>query len=148
MIDWIDDYGKTWGVAKRRILWGGYWYENEGFHQDGFSAKAVIGKLMEGRGDAGRQGKSIEVFTGDALSFEIGTYLMPEHWFYLAHFRYVVPKRWVPLKTQIRELKELFPKYRDERAYYDQLHDLHCYLMGKMPEVPRGTNTAQEMVTV
>jgi len=149
MIDWIDDYGKTWGVAKRRIVLGGYWYENDGFHRDGFSARSVVGKLWDEREAAGqgaRKQRAIEVFTGDALSFEIGMENVAEHWFYLAHYRYVVPKRWVPVKTLIRELKEMFPKkYRDERAYYDQIHDLHCYLMGRIPDVSRETKTAQEM---
>lgn len=148
MIDWIDESGKAWGTAKRRILWGGYWYANDGFHEDGFSARSVIGKLFEEREGASQSnpGQSTpEVFTAEALAFEVAiTKIQHEHWFYLAHYRYVIPNRWLPAKSKILELRQVFPKrFKDERAYYNELHGLHCFLMGKMPDVPRGTNNEE-----
>lgn len=148
MIDWIDEAGKVWGVAKRRIVLGGYWYANEGFHQDGFSARSVVAKLLEER-DGAAQNKASqstpEVFTGEALVFEIAIDRISERWFYLAHYRYVIPNRLMPAKSKMMALRDLFPKhFKDERAYYNELHSLHCFLMGKMPEVPRVSDSAQE----
>lgn len=147
MIDWIDENGKTWGVTKRRVLLGGHWYEEKGFHQDGFSARSVVAKLWEEREGAGHQGvanqRTVEVFLGDALAFEIGMQEAQEHWYFLAHYRYVVPNRWMPAKSKQAELRELFPrKFKDERAYYNELHGLHCFLLGRMPDVPREAHPA------
>jgi len=144
MIDWIDDSGKTWGVAKRRIVLGGHWYEESGFHVDGFSARSVVGKLWEereGAAQGSRGQRAVEVFTGDALAFEVGMEGASEHWYYLAHYRYVIPSRWLPGKSKMAELRLMFPKrFKDERAYYNELHGMHCYLLGRMPDVPRETH--------
>lgn len=140
MIDWIDEAGKQWGATKRRIAFGGYWYANEGFHTDGFSGRAAITKLWEGRNSV----NTVEVFLGEALAFEIGIQSVTEKWFALAHFRYVIPARWMPTKSKIMELKEWFPRtFKDERAYYNEIHGLHCFMLGRMPDVPRGTNPVQ-----
>lgn len=151
MIDWIDDSGKTWGVAKRRIVLGGHWYQDQGFHTDGFSARSVVGKLWderEGAGQGSLRQRPIEVFIGEALSFEIGMQDACEHWYYLAHYRYVIPSRWVPGKTKMLELREMFPRrFKDERAYYNELHGLHCYLLGRMPDVSRESNGAERLRT-
>jgi len=137
MIDWIDEAGKVWGATKRRIAFGGYWYANEGFHEDGFSGRAAITTLWEGRNQTPG---TVEVFIGEGLAFEIGMQSVNEKWFALAHFRYVIPNRWLPTKSKIMELKEWFPRtFKDERAYYNELHGLHCYLLGRMPDVPRVT---------
>ena len=144
MIDWIDEAGKLWGSTKRRIAFGGYWYANEGFHTDGFSGRDAITKLWEGRDTV----NTVEVFLGEALAFEIGMNTVTERWFALAHYRYVIPKRWMATKSKIMELKAWFPTtFKDERAFYNELHGLHCFLLGRMPDVPRGTNVTQRMRT-
>lgn len=145
MIDWIDESGKLWGTAKRRVIFGGYWYANDGFHKDGFSARTVIDKLFEGRSGFGNEAVR-EVFTGEALAYEIAMDGATEHWFYLAHYRYVIPPRWMQAKSKIIELKNLFPRrFKDERAYYNELHGMHCYLLGRMPDVPRGPEDEQSV---
>lgn len=152
MIDWIDESGKVWGVAKRRVLLGGHWFEGKGFHEDGFSARSVVGKLWEEREGAGQGAngqKVIEVFLGDALAFETAMHGAYERWYYLAHYRYVIPSRWLPGKSKLAELREMFPKYfKDDRGYYDELHSFHCYLLGRMPDVPREPFPAQKVRTI
>lgn len=147
MIDWIDESGKLWGVSKRRIVLGGYWYDNTEFHKDGFSPRSIVAKLWderEGAGQGASTQKTVEVFMGEALAFEIGMCHAQEPWFYLAHFRYVIPTRWMPGKTKMMELRAMFPRrFKDERAYYNELHGMHCYLLGRMPDVPRESNPAQ-----
>jgi hypothetical protein len=144
MIDWIDDSGKMWGIAKRRIAFGGYWYANDGFHKDGFSARSVVDKLFESRTESAHP--SPEVFIGEALCFEIGMATASEQWFYLAHYRYVIPNRLMPAKSKILELRKMYSKaFKDERAYYNELHGMHCFLLGRMPDVPRESLSAQSL---
>lgn len=152
MIDWIDDNGKMWGIAKRRIVLGGHWYQDQGFHTDGFSARSVIGKLWEEREGAGQgstKQKAVEVFLGEALAFQIGLQGADEHWHYLAHYRYVIPNRWMPGKSKLADLREMFPrKFKDERAFYNELHGLHCFLLGRMPDVPRESSSPEILRSV
>lgn len=152
MIDWIDESCKAWGVQKRRILLGGHWYADDGFHTDGFAARSMAAKLWEereGAGEgAGRQ-KAIEVMSGDALVVAIGATGISEKWHYLMVYKYVIPKRWMPTKSKILDLKDIFPKiYRDTRSYYDEIHSMHCWLMGRIPGVPREANAAHIVSTL
>ena len=137
MIDGVEGAGKCWGWTKRRILAGGYFRDEDSFHVDGHATRSHLAKLWEEREGAAHDGlpsqRWPEVFVGDSLAFERAIEGAREHWFWLAHIRYVIPNARMHPKSKLTELRELFPRqFKDERAYFNELHAMHCYLLGRM----------------
>lgn len=155
IIDWIEDAGKVYGIAARRLMLGGYWYsagDAERFHFDGSAARSISAKLAEDReGAAGGEisQRFAEVLTGEALEFRTATRGCPIWWHELIVYRYVIPNRWMPPKSKLAELRSLYPRrFKSRETYYDELHGLHCYALGKWPGVPRGADGGHTVATM
>lgn len=137
MIDWIDQAGKAWGTQRRRILLGGYSHDG-GFHHDGYPARSILAKLREEREGAAHANTGTgqhyaEVLRGDALAFRRALDGAPGWAVAVATMRYVVPKRGMPTKAKVQEIRKEHPEINCAQRFYEALERLHVYLQARWP---------------
>lgn len=154
MIEWIEEAGKTYGIAARRIILGGYWYRaggTEKFHFDGAAARSIVSKILEEREGAssGRVRQHFpEVLTGKALEFRIATHGCRIEWHDLILYRYVIPNRLMHPKLKLEALRARHPvRFRSRQAYYTELDRLHAYALGRWPGGDDASAAAESVAT-
>lgn len=151
MIEWVDDAFRAWGLQKRRIYFGGF-FAGEHFHHDGHAKRSVAAKIYEEREGASESALRQhweEVLTGEALMVSRTLPGIPEHWHWMAIYRYVVPNKIVDPKTKKLWLREAFPeKFKARDDYYDHLHSLHTWVTARWREVPHGTDRLDTVATL